>query len=322
MNKPLSVTSKIIALAVLAIAFGATMIALSARGASDYDHESGGYGNDSRKFSNAFTVQPGGNLVLNSDVGDIRIKGGIGDQVTVAVMVKGSERHIRKFDVQFNQEENTVSIDGKLEGGFSHFFEGMSLDVVFEVIVPGDFNVTLHTSGGDIDVHHVTGVLKGHTSGGDVTLGEASGTVSMTTSGGDIKVKHSAGDLTLETSGGDITGSSVSGTVSVETSGGDISFSDTDAKFTGSTSGGDIKLYVQEHKGIDVSTSGGDVIIKVPSTAAATVDAYSTGGDVNSDLEFTGKMKDGTMEGTINGGGEMIRARTSGGDITIEKLER
>jgi hypothetical protein len=52
-----------------------------------------------------------------------------------------------------------------------------------------------------------------------------------------------------------------------------------------------------------------------------TFDASSSGGNVDSDLPVTvrGKIKKDSLHGTLNGGGELLRLRSSGGGITIEE---
>jgi hypothetical protein len=68
-----------------------------------------------------------------------------------------------------------------------------------------------------------------------------------------------------------------------------------------------------------VETSGGDIDIRVPAGTGALIDASTSGGEVICDLPITmnGKLDESRIRGTINGGGEMIRARTSGGDIRV-----
>jgi hypothetical protein len=42
---------------------------------------------------------------------------------------------------------------------------------------------------------------------------------------------------------------------------------------------------------------------------------------VTCDFTFAGHLHEGTLNGTINGGGSLIKAETSGGDIIINAAE-
>jgi DUF4097 and DUF4098 domain-containing protein YvlB len=87
------------------------------------------------------------------------------------------------------------------------------------------------------------------------------------------------------------------------------------------TSGGDIRIELKDNKGIDLTTSGGNITVSLPKSVTADVRAEATGGDVTCDFPFSGKLKDGSFDGKINGGGQLIRLETSGGDIVIQSIE-
>ena len=50
---------------------------------------------------------------------------------------------------------------------------------------------------------------------------------------------------------------------------------------------------------------------------SADVRAEATGGDVSCEFPFEGRMKDESLHGKINGGGNQIRLESSGGSIAI-----
>ncbi len=321
MNKSLSVTAKLTILLGLALIFAATMIALSVRGGSSRSWGENTFRGSDKDLEKTFSVQPGGTLIINADFGDLTVSGSDTPEVSVRVSVRGSEDQMKSYDVSFNQEGNTVRVDARHRGGFFHFFGRDELNVHFNVTVPRSFNLDLHTAGGNIAARDVKGKTSGETSGGNLDLYNLEGTVNISTSGGNIELANSSGDITLETSGGSIRGSSVTGNAHVETSGGNIELRDSDCKLYASTSGGDIRVSLKDNKGIDLSTSGGNVSVRLPKSIAADVDAETTGGDVTCDFEFAGKLKEGSLKGKINGGGNRIRLETSGGDIRIGLTE-
>jgi DUF4097 and DUF4098 domain-containing protein YvlB len=322
MNRSLSIAAKLTILIIVAVMFAATMIALSVRSHSTerMSSSSFGWGSD-KKIEKSFSVEPNGNLVIEADEGNIAITGTDGKEVVVHVTARGSDELLQKFDVSFNQEGNTVRVDGRKERRYFRFFNNNSLDVQFDIKLPVNFNLNLHTSGGDIVVHNVKGRIDGETSGGDLDLTSLEGPVKLSTSGGNVTVHDASGDLTLETSGGNIQGESLNGTMRLETSGGNIELRDSDGKLHASTSGGNIRVKLKDNKGIDLSSSGGNLSLLLPKSISADIHAEATGGDVNCDFQFSGKLKEGTLKGKINGGGNAIDLETSGGDITIGSVE-
>ena len=323
MNKTRSLTVKLAVFILFALAFGATMIALSMRSPVRertpfvWDDSWNG---QSRHVEKRFPAQPDGSLIIDTDEGDISITGTDSNEVRILVTMRGSSRSLDRFDVDFSQSGNTVTVRGKQDHEFFNWGSN-SLDVRFEVQVPRKFNFRLNTSGGDIALQQVSGTAEGETSGGNIDLTDYEGKVRLTTSGGDLNVRKCTGDFYLQTSGGGVKGESVAGVIDFETSGGDITLLNTDAKLRASTSGGNIRAEMKCNKGIDLETSGGNIIVLLPKSVAGNVDASTSGGDVSCDLDFSGKIKDGAMHGKINGGGDPIHLRTSGGNIEVNPLD-
>ena len=97
-----------------------------------------------------------------------------------------------------------------------------------------------------------------------------------------------------------------------------------DGKVRAETSGGDIVVSTSgDNKGIFAETSGGDIDITIEKSAKANIDASTSGGAVYCNLPITmsGKIDESEMRGSVNGGGNMIHAHTSGGDVRIRAPE-
>jgi hypothetical protein len=127
-------------------------------------------------------------------------------------------------------------------------------------------------------------------SGGDVVAEDLSSTVSirLDASGGDISaVDVSTPELRLSSSGGDVDASGVrAGAVDADSSGGDVSLSLRTApdRLEAASSGGDVELVLpDETYRIDASSSGGDVDdrdVRTDPSSPRTIRARSSGGDV------------------------------------------
>src|SRR5882724_4418847 len=212
-----------------------------------------------------FTVAEGGTLIIDTDLGDIRVDPGAGGvSIEVVRRAKTSSQSkandlFKQFDLRFAQEGNNVRVTGKYDHTFrwSDLF-GNELEVKFIVTVPSRYNVQLGTSGGDIHVGDLNGEVRVKTSGGDLDLGHIAGVVDAHTSGGDVNINGARSAVTLSTSGGDVSVGDAASTVSARTSGGDIEVKRVAGNLVAHTSGGSITIG-EAHGSIDASTSGGSI---------------------------------------------------------------
>jgi DUF4097 and DUF4098 domain-containing protein YvlB len=294
-----------------------------------------------------FNVRPGGTIIIDADIGDIKINAGASN-VSVDVVRRArtssqshAEELFRDLDVNFAQGGNDVRIRARYNHPTSWFHWNTDLDVHFVVNVPAQYNVDLTTSGGDITVSDLNGQVHAKTSGGDVSLGRINGAVDAHTSGGDVSMAESHTTATLSTSGGDIKVGDATGSLSVRTSGGSIDIrraqSDLKAHTSGgsieigdaggsidaSSSGGSIRASLSRQPRADskLSTSGGGITVHLAPSMALDIDAHTSGGDVESNVPVTilGKQNDSSLNGKLNGGGPKLVLRSSGGDIRLQK---
>jgi DUF4097 and DUF4098 domain-containing protein YvlB len=278
-----------------------------------------------RRFEKKFSVSPGGTLTLKTDVGTVKVSGTSGNEVSVEATIRGRERQVNEFEITAEQTGKGVSVEGRAhEKGGWLFHSNDGVDVEFLVKVPDQYDLDLHTSGGDLLVGDLKGKVTGETSGGDLAVANITGNVDLHTSGGDVKADRITGELRLETSGGDVRIANSSGPVEAETSGGNVTISDVDGMVRAETSGGNVTVKVKGgNKGIHAETSGGNIEIEIPKTVGATIDASTSGGSVICDIPVTvsGRIDESRVRGPVNGGGATIFAHTSGGDVRIRGRE-
>jgi DUF4097 and DUF4098 domain-containing protein YvlB len=193
------------------------------------------------------------------------------------------------------------------------------------------------TSGGDIRVEKVGKSLRASTAGGDVEVGDVGGDAVLSTSGGEVKVGKVSGSATLKTAGGDIELRSASGTVEAKTAGGNIRLENITGSIDAKTAGGDIVAeLIPSGKGPSgLRSSGGNVILSVPSDAKATIEAtirirngwmhFAEKYDIHSDFKEESKTVDKDEQEIhavykLNGGGDAITLETTNGNIEVRKL--
>ena len=307
-----------------------------------------------KAFDRTFTVEPGGTLKVNADSSDIVVTGTDGAQVIVHIIASGSQNALDRLNLSAEQSAQGVSVTAKHTG--TNWFGLQRMESKITVKVPRRYNVDLRTSGGDLAVEQLEGDAVGATSGGDIRVSDAHGAIGMETSGGNItlarvegntKLRSSGGDVVLtavkgdvdaatsggdmrletvdgavkaHTSGGEIAATTIKGDVNLESSSGDIKALGIDGRIRAHSSGGGINAeLVGANRGISATTSGGDITLRTSRNIAAVIDLSTSGGSITSDLPVSAtQVSERTLRGAVNGGGEKIYARTSGGNVRLQ----
>ena len=203
-----------------------------------------------------------------------------------------------------------AALDGDL--GFKTSGGSMTLDDL-------KGNIKGSTSGGSIKIHQLTGDIQLSTSGGSITAENSDGKIKLTTSGGSMTFNNLKGEIRGSTSGGSIRANDIKGDLSISTSGGSIRFSNIEGNLTGSTSGGGIEgniLTIKDH--VNLSTSAGSIKVDLPFNEGMDLDLR--GNRVYSDklAKVSSTLKEGKVNGRVNGGGKSVRMRTSAGSIYVD----
>jgi Putative adhesin len=336
---------KLIALFILiCVGTAALNIAFSA-------HDRGGASQSSVQgdIKKTVPVQPGGRLIMDVSPGPIEVKTTGDSQIVVDIFRKAervnaaqAEELLRNHEVTFEHLDNNLTIRAKVKNEGWKLWRRSGLKVRYVVSIPSEFNVDLKTSGGSISVADLRGEVRvntsggglrigkiegpviGNTSGGGISLAGCNGKAEIKTSGGGIDIGSGTGSITADTSGGSIEIGNFVGDVSVSTSGGGISAESIEGSIDASTSGGPVNVALkgQPKRDCRLSTSGGGITVDLEEGMALNIDAEASGGGVTCDLPVTvqGRIEKGKMNGTLNGGGQALVLRTSGGSIHLRKL--
>ena len=219
--------------------------------------------------------------------------------------------------------------------------------------VGGDLK--LQTAGGSINIRSVNGKIHAETAGGSIEVGSATQSAYLSTAGGSIQVRKCNGDLRASTAGGSVEVGDVGGGATLETSGGSIRLASAKGVVRATTSGGGIHLNGLTH-GVTaktaagpiyaefiagrgnfsesyLETSVGDVIVYLPPdlpvTVRATIDAAMGHKMITDFAEVKVTQEGGEWgpreiygQGAINGGGPLLKIRTTAGNIELRRGKR
>ena len=233
-------------------------------------------------------------------------------------------------------------------GGVSAETGGGSIDVG---TVSGELG--LHTGGGSIEVHHANGKVVAETGGGSVEIQSGAQGAIIETGGGSIVVRQCNGKVKVSTGGGSVDLSDVDGPAEIETGGGSIHLTSAKGHVHAETGGGGIELYGVpsayaetgaggitvklvntggERNDSDLETGAGDITVYIAADVAINVRAsvdMGNGHHITSDFGDIHIASEGdkwgpktlTAEGKLNGGGPMLKVRTSSGDIIFKRAK-
>lgn len=250
-------------------------------------------------------IAAGGSFSIASEAGGIDIRGGDGTEAVV-VVTSSREDFAELYNLRFATpapDRAEVVIERKSHGP-SNWFEGNHRTRI-TVTLPKSVATRVSSSGGGIDIAGVDGKVTAESSGGGVQASRLGGAANLSSSGGSISADGIAGDLEAESSGGSVDIREAHGAVVAESSGGAVS----------------VAFAAGNGKGGNLSSSGGGVEARVDPAVGLEIDASSSGGAVDCDLPLTvrGKIGRDDVHGTLNGGGSLLKLRSSGGGIDIGK---
>jgi len=223
---------------------------------------------------------------------------------------------------------------------------GGSIDVG---TIGGD--VTLHTGGGSIKVVSARGKLNAESGGGSVHVVTGLQSAVLETGGGSIEMERCAGHLKASTGGGSIDLGDIDGSAELETGGGSIRLSSAKGPVRAETGGGSIELNGvpsaraetgaggiiakfladgSERADSVLETAVGDITVYLPSNLNLTVRAaieVANGHNIRSEFPELRVMSEGgdygpktvTAEGTLNGGGPILKVRVTTGNINFRR---
>lgn len=177
---------------------------------------------------------------------------------------------------------------------------------------------TVETGAGNIEVMKCNGELKATSGGGNLNFGEIAGNLTAETSGGSVRLSSAQGNVRIVTGGGSVELWKLGQGAYVETGGGAIT-----AQFVGGrnqfhesylhTALGNVVVYLPRDLGVNVHAStemanGAGIKSAFPGLAIT-----SEGGQFGPKSMFA--------EGALNGGGPILRVRTTIGQIDFRQLQ-
>ena len=278
--------------------------------------------------SSVINIAGNNNVVIqsNSNRGNVVIINGKVQNGLKSELDPRVKEAVEDFEVTFEHKDADVDINGKFRHGRKHWQKQLNqLKILFQVTVPQQYNVDLHTSSGGISVADLDGNVRAKDAAGRLRFGKIKGTVWGHTSAGSIKLTSCDSTVDVKTSSGSIKIGDVAGDIQAQTSSGSIRLDGVGGNVNARTSSGSIRasLTGQPRDACNLHTSAGSITVTLMSDIAIDVDAQTSAGRVSTEFAVAsvirGKVQKNRLKGGINGGGPLLKLRTSAGSIRLQK---
>jgi hypothetical protein len=139
------------------------------------------------RIERQLALAPGGEFVLDADLGSVTVRGGSSDGARVVVTSKRDDLETHAA-ISFDESAGRAVVRVEKKGGVTRWFK-RDPGLKFEIEVPGDTALNIDTSGGSV-VLDIPLTVQGKISRTTVcgTLGEGGSTLTPRSSGGSIRV--------------------------------------------------------------------------------------------------------------------------------------
>jgi hypothetical protein len=262
---------------------------------------------DERNFDKKFTATSGGTLRVETDIGTVVVAGSDSSEVVIHAVISGERHEVEEFKIEADSSSDGVKITGQhsINNWLDLSWMHQDLTVRYTIQIPRSYHVQVRNSRGNLELRDFNGKAYGHTSRGNVNVTGINGDVEIETSRGNVHGAQLTGNVSLVTSRGEVTLAKVQGPITVRSSRGNV----------------EVEL-VNPNRGADITTSRGNVTLRLPPKFAADLDARTQRGEVECDVPVSGRVRTSShrqqsLSGTLNGGGKLLKVTTSRGDIDI-----
>lgn len=251
-----------------------------------------------------FNVGPGSSLTITNDFGPVTVHVASGAQILATATLRSDQMEI-------DQTHNGSRVEL-----FTHSLQqhpSTNARVDFDVTVPSDCDLVIHSSAGPISIEKLRGDISADgdmasidvhdVGGGHVHLRSLKGAITVTNvADGHVEITSVSGPVTLK---------NVSGpNVEVNTTNGNITYSGI------FSNNGDYEF----------TTHSGDINVMLPANASVDVAARSVTGKVENDFPFRPKQhvpfpvtSGRAFAGTSNSGASSVQLRSYSGTIRVKK---
>jgi DUF4097 and DUF4098 domain-containing protein YvlB len=239
------------------------------------------------EWRKTFSLSGSPDINVDADDADIRVSSSDRKDVEAVVYTEGWKIGPGDVHVTDRQTGNKIELTVRTPHNVHFSFHHRTIRV--ELSVPGNADLNLHSGDGNIRAKDIKGDVRLDSGDGDIEANAIEGKLLADTKDGNIRVDGVFTALDLHTGDGNV---------------------DAEA--------GSASKMMQRWT---LSTGDGNVDLRVPEGLSAELDAHTGDGHVTVDFPVTinGSMKESSVRGRLNSGGQPLELCTGDGNITLRK---
>ena len=218
------------------------------------------------EINKSFPVTPGGQLTLDSDIGNVEIKTGNSDTINVEIKRRfkvdnrqAADELLSNLTVDMSQNGDDVKVIVKLVDDNNLTYR-RKIQIDFRVSMPRNFNLKLRTVG-TANIGNVQGTVHASTAAGSLIIGDVNGPVMATSAGGSLSIGNVDGDLHAGSAGGSLSIGNVGGNLHAGSGGGSLTIGNVGGNLDARSGGGSI-IVGRINGCVTASAAGGSVLIE------------------------------------------------------------
>ena len=274
-------------------------VAIAAVALSALAARAGAWPMQTQTETKTYDVDSDAQIAVDASEADVTVKGWNSDKVElVTKKTAWSSDDFANMNTTVDATADHVSIS---ENAVSNC---VNCGFSYELRVPTGAHVTVSTASGDVDIRGIAGPVHVDASSGDLEIHEIGGQVYAKTQSGDINISNVASSVAAYDSSGDIDAKGLTSDAALVTDSGSV-----DAAFDRFTSVHQVRI----------KSASGDVSITVPRGAGFTIDASTSSGSMDSNLQLPIHERDSgaTVHAQVGSGGAAVQLDTASGDIDV-----
>lgn len=270
-------------------------------------------------FRESLAISDLESMDLKLGFGNLNIVGSDNGQGELILRATGNVSDPAQFSKQLKVNKTISAPDASFQitsAKASHISDRINLEAT--LTIPKNIKVTANTSGGHINASNMANNQHLQTSGGHISLHALEGNTVAKTDGGHITGDEITGNTSISTGGGHIKLDNSSGSLKVQTGGGHIQIQEASGSISARTSGGNISASINQPDGpLKFVTSAGNVTLNLPTSITADFDISGTTVTLSDMFDFEGTRSQGSISGSVNGGGFPVVVRCEYGNVNI-----
>ncbi len=219
-----------------------------------------------------------------------------------------AKEYAQEVKIRIEKVDDTIEIITEHpKGRKPKFIKGVNVE--YDVTMPREANLDASSTNGSMNVAGIIGEILANTTNGSVSIKGCEGQLIVKTTNGRVNVEEVSGNVRAKTTNGSISAK--------------LAMLDGESRFE--TSNGSINVQIKEGHSVPLTahTNNGSITVELPSSFAADIEANTSNGKIRSELpiNLVGEISKTSLHGELNGGGPLMKLKTTNGKINIRSSQ-